>query len=228
MSTVHRGRAFEERCLRLLQDNLSMSLTRVGGRSDHGVDLLGWWWLPPLAKDLEKTESSSTSHERWGKLPRRRLRVLGQCKAEKKKMGPNYVREMEGVLYRHLSAPFITPIPSTIPSNDQSPLISDPTVALLISQSKFTTATTIRAMSSPIPFLLLHLPSIDDPPPDGDAFNESNQLGAAVWNRALSNDLLGGEMELRWERGLRGHAGRPALWWQRRPLEGWVPDRLQK
>lgn len=46
ISTVHRGTAFEKRSLSLLQSTMSMSLNRVGGKADGGVDLLGWWWLP--------------------------------------------------------------------------------------------------------------------------------------------------------------------------------------
>ncbi|KIJ63758.1 hypothetical protein HYDPIDRAFT_71022, partial [Hydnomerulius pinastri MD-312] len=62
-----------------------MSLRRVGGKSDGGIDLVGWWWLP-----------FSDSRYPDG-LHRRRLRIVAQCKAEKKKFSPNYVREMEGV-----------------------------------------------------------------------------------------------------------------------------------
>jgi hypothetical protein len=46
LSTVHRGTAFEYRALALLTKHMSMSLTRVGGSYDGGVDLIGWWWVP--------------------------------------------------------------------------------------------------------------------------------------------------------------------------------------
>jgi hypothetical protein len=46
LSTVQRGTAFEYRALALLTKHLSMSLTRVGGSYDGGVDLIGWWWVP--------------------------------------------------------------------------------------------------------------------------------------------------------------------------------------
>src|ERR1700733_5325925 len=81
LSTTHRGTAFEERSLKILHDHMSMSLRRVGGKSDGGIDLLGWWWLPP-------TDPSASE------VMRRRIRVIAQCKAEKKKIGPKYVREM--------------------------------------------------------------------------------------------------------------------------------------
>jgi hypothetical protein len=46
LSNVHRGTAFENRALSLLTEHMSMSLTRVGGSNDGGVDLIGWWWVP--------------------------------------------------------------------------------------------------------------------------------------------------------------------------------------
>jgi Protein of unknown function (DUF2034) len=46
LSTVQRGTAFEYRALALLTKHLSMSLTRVGGSYDGGIDLIGWWWVP--------------------------------------------------------------------------------------------------------------------------------------------------------------------------------------
>lgn len=52
-----------------------MDLTRIGGRADSGIDLVGTWALPFL------------SHP---------LRLLVQCKAVKAKVGPNLIRELEG------------------------------------------------------------------------------------------------------------------------------------
>ena len=46
LSTVQRGTAFEYHALALLTKYMSMSLTRVGGSHDGGVDLIGWWWVP--------------------------------------------------------------------------------------------------------------------------------------------------------------------------------------
>lgn len=50
LSNVHRGTAFEYRALSLLTEHMSMSLTRVGGCNDGGVDLIGWWWIPSREK----------------------------------------------------------------------------------------------------------------------------------------------------------------------------------
>ncbi|KAL9000385.1 MAG: hypothetical protein Q9169_000902 [Polycauliona sp. 2 TL-2023] len=74
-STVYIGTYYEYLCLSTLQ-RLSLTLTRTGGRSDHGIDLLGHWTIPSLP------------------FP---LRVLVQCKALKSKATPETVRELEGI-----------------------------------------------------------------------------------------------------------------------------------
>jgi hypothetical protein len=56
LSTVQRGTAFEYRALALLTKHMSMSLTRVGGSYDGGVDLIGWWWVPSK-KNLTTTRA---------------------------------------------------------------------------------------------------------------------------------------------------------------------------
>ena len=205
LSTVHQGTAFEERSLNLLHKTMSMSLKRVGGREDGGIDLLGWWWLPPTNDSLLNHDDIPTSPSK-----RRRIRVIGQCKAEKKKLGPKYVRELEGVLYRFQTNSF----------DDNSQL---PMVALLISESEFTKSAILRANSSPIPFFLLHLPAAnntDDTTTTTEADEEN--LGMALCNPALcgSDGLLKGNMEVRWERGgLWGDGrGRPAVWWRNQKL----------
>lgn len=61
---------------------LGFALTRVGGRGDRGVDLRGRW-IPPHAARTP---------------PRAPLAVLVQCKAERLRAGPKYMRELEGTL----------------------------------------------------------------------------------------------------------------------------------
>lgn len=174
----------------VLRRGLSMALRRVGGKDDGGVDFVGWWWLPhegPPPSGHSSASSSlssplSSSGDGDGSasplLRRRRIRVVGQCKAEKKKIGPNYIRELEGVLYRFLTHP---PNPESDPHttypcflaedddvvvdpHDVSQPQPPPTIAVLVSQSAFTKSTVLRANSSPIPFCLLHLP-LPSPPP---------------------------------------------------------------
>ncbi|KDQ60339.1 hypothetical protein JAAARDRAFT_603457 [Jaapia argillacea MUCL 33604] len=219
LSTVHRGTAFEERSRRVLQTHLSMSLRRVGGKSDGGIDLLGWWWLPHTSTSLSPCVPNGEEP------PRRRIRVLGQCKAEKKKFSPNFVREMEGVLYRYLTQGAVHPAEDPTPqaeSLSHPPASPYPLVALLISQSPFTSSTLLRALSSPVPFFLLHLPVVEPGPLPQDP--AQSDIGMAVWNPALSGErgLLQGQIEIRWERSPSG-MGRPGLWFQGRRLNSWTP-----
>ncbi|KAL8654233.1 MAG: hypothetical protein Q9210_001642, partial [Variospora velana] len=62
-------------CLQTLA-RLSFTLTRTGGRADHGIDLLGHWHSPSLPYPL---------------------RVLVQCKALRSKPAPALIRELEGI-----------------------------------------------------------------------------------------------------------------------------------
>ncbi|GFZ52353.1 hypothetical protein JCM24511_10126 [Saitozyma sp. JCM 24511] len=90
-STRDIGLAFEKHALRFCNHHLHMSLRRVGGAGDGGVDLRGWWWVPGDAR----SGSGSSAGDGSGA---RRIRVIGQCKAEKKGLGPKVVRELEGVM----------------------------------------------------------------------------------------------------------------------------------
>ena len=256
-SAVHRGTAFEKRSLSVLEKYLSMSLRRVGGKSDGGVDLHGWWWLPAVSLSHPSPRSSyssvSASPEALASPSsadgdmisrRRRIRVLAQCKATKQKMGPNIVREMEGVLFQHSANPLLySPSSEDAHTGDSSSqTIADPvadgtagtggtripTVALLISQSPFTRATILRAISSSVPFFLLHLPQPSTEPRSLESEEddeEAGSIGAAIWNKALHgvDGVLGGQIEARWERNPDGTGGRPGLWWNGRPMKSWVP-----
>lgn len=197
-----------------------MSLRRVGGKGDGGIDMEGWWWIPHV-------ENGLSVHQR------RRIRVVAQCKAEKKKVGPKYIRELEGVLHRFQ-------VPGNLEKNInleridlQEPVVANAHAAqprhisslgLFISESPFTKATILRAQSSSIPLLLLYLP-----PEDGPLASPSSKcdLGTAIWNPALAGDqgLLGGHMEIRWERSIKG-LNRPGLWWGETKLPSWVPSEV--
>lgn len=76
-TTVDIGRAFEQHSLAYLNAHFFMDLAQVGGANDGGVDLRGWWRVP---------------------FKPRRIRVIAQCKAEAKPLGPRAVRELEGVM----------------------------------------------------------------------------------------------------------------------------------
>ncbi|CAG8892318.1 unnamed protein product [Penicillium egyptiacum] len=75
-STVHVGTHYEYTVLQTLR-RYALSLSRIGGRDDAGIDLVGTWHLPERERE-------------------RALPVLVQCKSLKTKLGPNVVRELEG------------------------------------------------------------------------------------------------------------------------------------
>ncbi|QRV81917.1 hypothetical protein RhiJN_09932 [Ceratobasidium sp. AG-Ba] len=203
LAAVHYGRVFEDRCMELLRSRLSMTLAYVGGRGDGGVDFQGWWWVPRLPPD--------TSDER------RRIRILAQCKALDKKLGPIHIRELEGAALLHSntgSAKLLKPDETSAPQPGTSPELT----AVLCSISGFSTFAIRRAMASPVPFLLLHLPS----PSPGD--DQTPYLESMVWNSKLgsSHGLLGGHMEIR--QLIAGNSSHPALYWQGKRLEHWTPE----
>lgn len=198
-----------------------MSLMKVGGKSDGGVDLQGWWYVPVsqgsaasrLKQGQDKTTTTSTSRITW-KAPdgtiRHRYRVLGQCKAEQKKVGPRYVRELEGVLGRF----------------EKSSV-----VGILVSESEFTRSALLTAYSSKYPLFLLRLPppdelQIEEPHSlEGNSMVEPIEIGSAVWNPALGANygLFKGELEILWERSVHSVQGRPVLWRKGKKVEGWIP-----
>ncbi|CAI7584745.1 unnamed protein product [Penicillium bialowiezense] len=77
-STVYVGTHYEYTVLETLR-RYALSLNRIGGRDDAGIDLVGTWHLPERERE-------------------RALRVIVQCKSLKTKIGPNIVRELEGTL----------------------------------------------------------------------------------------------------------------------------------
>lgn len=234
-TTLEIGTAFEMRSLELLRNNFSMSLERVAGPGDGGVDLVGWWWLPRIAGlpstsgdailDGPKSEDLSPG--------RSRIRVLAQCKAEKGKIGPNYVRELEGVLHRLLysqsngahdiaASNVHEVIGDPVDTSTLSPRLV-PTLAMLISQSSFTNGAVLRAMSSPIPFILLHLPLEPDSGESAQSKGKDQSSPSLQWNPVLGSEkgLLGGNLEVRWER--REEGGYPTLWWKGHPMPSCIP-----
>ena len=73
-STVFVGTHYEYTVQTALR-RLGMSLKRIGGASDYGIDLLGTWSLPSMSQPLK---------------------VLIQCKALARKVDPSQARELEG------------------------------------------------------------------------------------------------------------------------------------
>lgn len=77
-STYFVGTLYEYTVLRALR-KFNIYLYRTGGTDDRGVDLRGRWLLP------------THTHYSDG------IPVVVQCKAEKRPLGPKYLRELEGV-----------------------------------------------------------------------------------------------------------------------------------
>ena len=75
-STVFTGTGYEYTVQETLK-GYGFDLTRTGGRSDYGIDLLGSWNLPQHILSFP-------------------IKCLVQCKKLKAKLGPNLIRELEG------------------------------------------------------------------------------------------------------------------------------------
>ncbi|KAI0674465.1 hypothetical protein C8Q78DRAFT_596601 [Trametes maxima] len=220
MTSVTKGLRFEQRSLRVLREHLSMSLRRVGGKGDGGIDLQGWWWLP--AECLGATPPSAESDMNPEAL-RKRIRVVAQCKAEEKKIGPRYIREFEGTVLRHSAYP---------PSQELAPAL----VGVFLSTSPFTKASLLQAYSSPIPLALFHLPETPQMPSNlavSDALFAESTLppepmlpGTLVFNPALNGTtgLLRGNVEPRWERAPDATGGRPGIWNRGTRIRSWTPE----
>ncbi|KAI1798090.1 hypothetical protein LXA43DRAFT_978685 [Ganoderma leucocontextum] len=218
ISAVLKGLNFEERSVGILRDHLSMSLRRVGGRGDLGVDLHGWWWLPSSC--LSHTHSRDLSRASEEPSKRTPLRVLGQCKAEERKIGPRYIREFQGTVLRHSA---------NLAANESGGPVTSPLrsviVGLFVSASPFTKASLLEAYSSPIPLALMHLPEPSDPS-ESSHVPQADFPGTLVFNPALSGEsgLFRGHLEARWERPPVSGGGRPGLWSEGQRVESWIPE----
>ncbi|PYI17170.1 hypothetical protein BO99DRAFT_389182 [Aspergillus violaceofuscus CBS 115571] len=80
-STLFIGNLYEYTVQTELRHAAALLLHRTGGRSDNGIDHLGTWHLP--------------GHE----VP---IHVAVQCKAHRRRVGPQSIRELEGVIARRM------------------------------------------------------------------------------------------------------------------------------
>ncbi|TFK89677.1 hypothetical protein K466DRAFT_486381 [Polyporus arcularius HHB13444] len=219
LSTVLKGTTFENRTLRLAREHLSMSLRRVGGSGDGGIDLQGWWWLP---RECLYDEHRAGAHaDSVTPATRLAVRVLAQCKAEAKKAGPRHIREFEGTILRHSA--YLTANESVAGPGGSS---RNAVVGLFASTSPFTKASLLQAYSSPIPLALLHLPEPPDSEEPISPERDDGLTGTLVFNPALSGagGLLRGRIEPRWERSMDRSSGRPGIWSDGRRLESWTRE----
>ncbi|KAK6525609.1 hypothetical protein TWF281_010664 [Arthrobotrys megalospora] len=116
-TTVFNGTLYEYTVLAALTRCLpGISLTRVGGRDDAGVDLLGTWELPTIPR-RPLLSSNNNNNENKSENPQKEEReeegeggegndkphtlpLTIQCKNVQQKSwkGPQYIRELEGAL----------------------------------------------------------------------------------------------------------------------------------
>nr|XP_025440363.1 hypothetical protein BO95DRAFT_417879 [Aspergillus brunneoviolaceus CBS 621.78]RAH43842.1 hypothetical protein BO95DRAFT_417879 [Aspergillus brunneoviolaceus CBS 621.78] len=82
-STLFIGNLYEYTVQTELRHAAALLLHRTGGRSDNGIDHLGTWHLP--------------GHEQP-------IHVAVQCKAHRRRVGPQCIRELEGVVARRQGA----------------------------------------------------------------------------------------------------------------------------
>lgn len=92
-STVYIGTHYEYSAAAALR-RYGFYLRRIGGASDHGVDLVGTWTLP--SRPPQQLQQQPRSQKRQQQQPPP-MRVLIQCKAGSgHKVSPQHVRELEG------------------------------------------------------------------------------------------------------------------------------------
>ncbi|KIV98237.1 hypothetical protein PV10_01905 [Exophiala mesophila] len=102
-STVYTGTAYEYLTLETLS-RYGFELTRVGGRGDRGVDLVGYWRVPRSPDIHLRAGSSSSGETETTSITTRSsdvYRVLVQCKrlvGKHAKIGPNLIRELDGAV----------------------------------------------------------------------------------------------------------------------------------
>lgn len=158
------GTAFELATLSFLtKQPLCLSLIRVGGKNDRGVDLRGWWELPQLsplkisASSAQRISSSKQKAEVEEIRRRKRWSVIVQCKAESKAVGPGVVRELEGTVgFEVMDKDTISG--RVIAEVEGEPKrIKSQTVGILVSQGGFSKEALLRAAASALPLSLIEL-----------------------------------------------------------------------
>ena len=184
-STVDRGTRFENAAMHFLSTVFSgMHLVRTGGANDGGIDLLGWW-EPQFEEEDNKDVSASSSSS--PSSPMGRFRVVVQCKAEAKKLGPRHVREIKGVINNKLSS-------------------NHPGLAVLASSNGFSKQCLLQGLAWQFPLLFVHLlppsrPSTSDSTSREETEEEEEEMTASclslVPNDALSSILTAHKMEIR-------------------------------
>ena len=184
ISAVTRGTAYELACMTTLHGWLGMQLYRTGGAGDRGIDLSGWW-EPHKLGPVDSTRSGTIS-----KNPSR-IRILVQCKAESRQVGPNVVRELEGTMIRALW----DKIQAQNQIRAETPA-SAAVVGIIASQSGFSKHAMLHMRSSKLPMLCLHLAKRLTKRED----EKQLECRGFMWNDALASQEgpLQGRFEVAW------------------------------
>ncbi|RAH64311.1 uncharacterized protein BO66DRAFT_385808 [Aspergillus aculeatinus CBS 121060] len=144
-STLFIGNLYEYTVQTELRHAAALLLHRTGGRSDNGIDHLGTWHLP--------------GHERP-------IHVAVQCKAHRRRVGPQCIRELEGVVARR--------VPHTWRLQQQQPGTGQagPRVGMLVNRREASAGVRAALQRSALPlvYLMVDLRGV---------------LRQALWNEAV-------------------------------------------
>ncbi|RAL13755.1 uncharacterized protein BO97DRAFT_341811 [Aspergillus homomorphus CBS 101889] len=136
-STTYLGNLYEYTAQAQLRNGAALLLHRTGGRDDKGMDLLGTWHLP--------------GHE----LP---IHVAMQCKAHRRRLGPQHIRELEGTISRRM------------PQHWRSD--GRPRVGVLVGRAEATPGVRSALRDSPVPLVYFMM-------------DLRGSLRQALWNEAV-------------------------------------------
>lgn len=177
------GTAFELATLSFLtKPPLSLSLIRVGGKNDRGVDLRGWWEIPQISSSRVSSSTAQTISSIKQKAEveeirrRKRWSVIVQCKAESKAVGPVVVRELEGTVGNEDLEKNTISGRGRVEIEGELKRIKHQTVGILVSQGGFSKEALLRAAASTLPLSLIELD-----------FRSSNILTEPISNRNENN-----------------------------------------
>lgn len=233
-SSVARGTRYEHLCRALMSQMFGMELERTGGAGDRGIDLRGWWQLPPAPTSALALTSVTQPHLRR----QRRIRIVAQCKCQDeggKKMGPALVREMEGVMFRESSAVSVSKAHREVTQATGSVAVDEddvPLAGIMLSSSGFSKQALLQVRSSNVPLAAMHILAQHHASCAGAERDNSEALVqrcvSIVWNDRFgspTHGLLEGGMEVRWIRTLsrqksaaQGSMGRPVIYQAGKPL----------
>ncbi|OJJ96490.1 hypothetical protein ASPACDRAFT_1859172 [Aspergillus aculeatus ATCC 16872] len=144
-STLFIGNLYEYTVQTELRHAAALLLHRTGGRSDNGIDHLGTWHLP--------------GHEQP-------IHVAVQCKAHRRRVGPQCIRELEGVIARR--------VPHTWRLEQPRPgqALAGPRVGMLVNRREASAGVRAALQRSALPlvYLMVDLRGV---------------LRQALWNEAV-------------------------------------------